>query len=172
MNEKIEFKLRKFRKSDAEALAKNINNKIIFRNTLKLPEPYTLKHANEFIKKNISEYKKKKPKDYVFAMDINGESVGAIGIHKIVQGHKAEIGYWLAEKYWGKGIMTKAVSQAEKYAFKEFNLKRLSAGVFPFNKASAKVLKNNGFKFEGRLRNIEMKNKKPIDEMMYAKIKK
>ena len=165
------FILRPLRKGDELSLQKNINNKKIVRNLATVPYPYTIKMAKEWIAKNIKEAKKKKPLMINFVIDINGEVAGSIGFHKIEQ-HKAEIGYWLAEKHWGNGLMTKAVKQASKFGFEELKLKRIYAKVFPWNKGSMRVLGKNGFKFEGILRKNTLKNGELIDERIYGKIKK
>ncbi|MCF7866558.1 GNAT family N-acetyltransferase [Candidatus Woesearchaeota archaeon] len=94
-----------------------------------------------------------------------------MGFHKIEHRHKANFGYWLAEPYWGKGIMSEAVKQALTEFNKKFDIKRIEAGVFSWNKASMKVLEKNGFKLEGILKKAIKKENKYIDEHMYAKIK-
>ena len=104
-----------------------------------------------------------------FAIDINGKVVGSIGFNKIDK-HKAELGYWLGEKYWRQGIMTSAVKLLTKYAFKELGLKRIYAYIFSFNRASRRVLEKSGYKYEGRLRKNVLKDGKLIDELLFAKI--
>ena len=107
-----------------------------------------------------------------FAIDIDGEIVGSVGIHKIAKSHQAEIGYWLAEQHWGNGIMTEAVKLITKLSFNELKLKRVYAYAFSFNKASQKVLAKAGFKFEGILKKNSKKDNKFIDDYLFAKIKK
>lgn len=164
------FILRPFRKSDAKTLSKNINNKKIYRNTSHIPYPYTLKDANEWLEKTIKENRKKKPAKINFAIDINGEVVGSVGFVKI-EGHKTELGYWLAEKYWGKGIMTKATKLLTAFGFNKIGLKRIYARVYSFNKASQRVLEKAGYKLEGILRKDIKKDSKFIDTYLFAKVK-
>ena len=164
------FVLRPFKKKDEASLTKNINNKKIYRNTLEIPYPYTLKDAKEWIKKNLKENRKKKPKEISFAIDINGDVIGGIALDKI-KDHQAEIDYWLTTKYWNKGIMTLAIRKVTKYGFDKLKLKRIYARVFPFNKASMKVLKKNGYKLEGILRKEIRKDKKLFDNHLFAKIR-
>jgi len=164
------FILRPYKKRDEVSLRNSINNKKIYRNTLVIPYPYTSKHAKEWIEKNLKEGRKKKPAMVNFAIDIDGEVAGAVGFHKI-EGHKAEIGYWLAEKYWGQGIMTEAVKLATKFGFKKLKLKRIYATVFPSNKASMYVLEKNNYNFEGILRKYHKKDNKFLDAHFYAKVK-
>ena len=166
------FILRPFKKGDEFSLAKNINNKKVIKNLLVLPFPYKLKDARYWVAKNLEEYKKKEPAMIGFAIDIDGEIVGSVGIHKIAKSHQAEIGYWLAEQHWGNGIMTEAVKLITKFSFNELKLKRVYAYAFSFNKASQKVLAKAGFKFEGILKKNSKKGDKFIDDYLFAKIKK
>ncbi|MDD5750378.1 MAG: GNAT family protein [Candidatus Pacebacteria bacterium] len=165
------FILRPFRKGDEVSLRNNINNEKIVRNLAVVPYPYTIKMAEEWIAKNLKEAKKKKPLMVNFVIDIDGEVAGAVGFSNIEQ-HKAELGYWLARKYWGSGIMTDAVKQAGKFGFEKLKLGRIYAKVYPWNKGSMRVLEKNGFKFEGVLRKNALKHGKLIDEHIFAKIRK
>ncbi len=164
------FILRPFKKGDEISLRDNISNKKIYRNTLVIPYPYTLKDAQEWIKKNLKEAKIKKPAMVNFAIDIGGEVAGSIGFSKI-EGYKAEIGYWLGEKYWNRGIMTEAIRLMTKFGLGKLKLSRIYAYVFPFNKASMQVLKNNNYKFEGILRKEHKKDGKFLDAYSFAKVK-
>jgi [ribosomal protein S5]-alanine N-acetyltransferase len=166
------FKLRFFRPSDAENLAKNISNKKIIDNLRLSIYPYTLKNMSTWLKKKIPEYRKKAPTSFSLAIDIGGEAVGSIGFGNIIVGHKASLGYWLAEKYWGQGIMTQAVKEAVKYGEKKYKLKRIYASVYMHNLASKKVLLKNDFKQEGILRKEVKKYNKLVDCYLLAKVKK
>lgn len=165
------FILRPFKKSDAKSIAENLNNKIISRYISNIPYPYKLKDADDFIKKSIRARRKKNPELMIFVIEIGGEAVGSIGIHGIKMGHKASIGYWLGENYWGKGIMSKAVKEIVNYGFKELKLRRIFAYTFVFNKASMRVLEKNGFKFEGIVKKHIKKGDKFFDAHLFAKVK-
>ena len=164
------FVLRSYRNGDEKSLTENINNKKIYRNTLHIPYPYTLKDAKKWIAKNLKEAKKKNPTKINFVIDINNEVAGSVGLSKI-EGYRAEIGYWLAEKYWGKGIMTKAVKSVTKFGFEKLKLRRIYAEIFPFNKASRRVLEKAGYKFEGILRKAVKKDNKFLDVYLFAKVR-
>ncbi|MBU4369893.1 GNAT family N-acetyltransferase [Patescibacteria group bacterium] len=164
------FILRPFKKGDEKSLLENINNKKIYRNTLNIPYPYTLKDAKEWIAKNLKEAKMKIPTKIKFVIDIDGEVAGSIGLVKI-RGHKAEIGYWLVEKHWDKGIMTEAVKLVTKFGFNKLKLKRIYAYVYPFNKASMRVLEKAGYKFEGILRKDVKKDNKFMDDYLFANVR-
>lgn len=165
------FTLRTIQKGDEFDIAKNANDKIISRNTLAIPYPYTVQDAKKWISACLKDEKKKERENLVFVIVINKEVVGAVGIHHIKKNHRAEIGYWLARKCWGKGIMPKAVKIVTDFGFKKLNLRRLYAGVFPFNPPSMKVLEKNGYKLEGILKKAVNKKGKILDEYMYAKVK-
>ena len=102
-----------------------------------------------------------------------GEAVGGIGFtpQHDVERRSAEIGYWLAEEFWGRGIATEALIAVTEYAFANFDLCRLYAHVFDWNGASARVLEKAGYEFEGRLKKSVTKNGQIIDQLMYAKIR-
>ena len=165
-----QFILRPFNKKDERSLAKNINNKKIYRATLNIPYPYSLKDAKEWIAKNLKEVKKKNLTEVNFVIDINGEIVGSVGLDKI-EDHKAEIGYWLAEKHWSKGIITEAVRLITKFGFEELKLRRIYAYVFPFNKASMRVLEKADYKFEGIIRKDVKKDNKFMDDYLFANVR-
>jgi len=164
------FILRPFKKGDEASLQKHINNKIIARNTLRIPYPYKLKDARWWINRNLKLDKKKEKREINFAIEIDGDVVGGIGLDKIY-GHCAEIGYWLGEKYWGRGIITEATKLVTKYGFDKLKLRRIYAFAFTWNKASAGVLENNGFKYEGKLRKHIKKGNKFFDDLLFAKVK-
>lgn len=166
-----QFILRPFKLSDAADLAKNFNDWDIIKCLAMEIYPYGIKDARIYLKKSLPNYKLENPESLVMAIVIDNEVVGSIGCHKIKYGHKASIGYWLAKKYWGKGIMTKVVKAFCSYLFKKYRLKRLYAEVFTFNQGSRFVLENNGFKLEGVMKKGFMKNGKFIDEYLFAKVK-
>jgi len=100
-------------------------------------------------------------------------AAGGIGIRlgQDVHRHTASLGYWLAEEFWGRGIMTEAVAAFIDFCFENFPLRRIYAEVFANNPASARVLEKAGFIFEGRLKNHVVKDGKLLDSLLYAKTK-
>jgi len=83
----------------------------------------------------------------------------------------AEIGYWLGEEYWGRGIMTEAVRAMTEYAFETFDINRVYAGVLEYNLSSVRVLEKNGYVCEGRLRQAYTKDGKTYDQLLYSIIR-
>jgi len=102
-----------------------------------------------------------------------GKLIGVVGADSLELGmsHRAEIGYWIARQYWGQGIMTDAVRTYVRYAFAELGVTRLTAHVFDFNSASARVLEKNGFVLEGTLRKHFLKDGRLIDARLYGLLK-
>ncbi len=165
------FTLRPVKMSDASALARSINDKTIAHNTLHIPNPYSLRDAKDWINKCQRNNRRKQSQSFSLSIEIDGQIVGGIGFHNIARRHKAELGYWLARKYWGRGLMTKIVKTMVRYGFNALKLKRIYAFTFAYNKASARVLIKNGFKQEGFLRKNVIKKGKAIDEYIYSIIK-
>jgi [ribosomal protein S5]-alanine N-acetyltransferase len=108
------------------------------------------------------------------AIDIDGQAVGSIGIspQKDVWRRNAVLGYWLQEKYWGRGIMTKAIIEVVKRAFATFDIDRIYATPFGTNLASHRVLEKAGFTLEAKFEKTVIKNGELLDEMVYAIRKK
>ena len=162
----MEFELRPWKPSDLESLVKYANNWNIAKNlTDKFPYPYTESSGKIFI-----DYATKNKLNHIFAIDIKGKAIGGIGIHpqEDIFSHNAEMGYWLAESYWGKGIMTKAVKEMVDYGFKTFEINRIFARPFGPNKGSQKVLEKVGFTLEARFEKTIYKYGVYLDELVYA----
>jgi len=162
----MEFKLRPWNISDLDSLVKYANNWNVAKNlTDKFPFPYSENSGRAFI-----EFATKNDPIHIFAIDINGQAVGGIGIHPQDDIHRknAELGYWLAEPFWGKGVISNAVKQSVDFAFDTFHIDRVFARPFGTNLASQKVLEKNGFVLEGRLEKVLFKNNEYLDELIYA----
>ncbi|MBN1986954.1 MAG: GNAT family N-acetyltransferase [Prolixibacteraceae bacterium] len=161
--------LRPLRYKDANRLAQLANNKKISMNLRDgFPYPYTLADAKKFI-----EICKNHTPVQVFAIECNGEYAGNIGLYpgEDVYRRSAEIGYFLGESYWGKGIMTKAVKQMVEYGFSNLNIVRIYTGVFEYNKASQRVLEKCGFKKEAVFEKAIYKNHQLWNEVRFAILK-
>ncbi len=142
MNKK-QVRLRPLTMSDSSQLAQLANNKRIFDNVRDhFPFPYEEKHAASFIKKTLQEEPRQN-----FGIEYIGELSGVIGLilQEDVYRKSAEIGFWVGQPFWGKGIATKAVELITSYGFTELDLVRIYAGAFEYNTASMKVLEKNGF---------------------------
>jgi RimJ/RimL family protein N-acetyltransferase len=132
--------------------------------TDKFPFPYTEENGKTFI-----DFAAKDPV-HVFAIDVDGQSVGGIGIHPQDDIHKrnAELGYWLAEPFWGLGIISGAIKEMVNFAFETYDIDRVFARPFGTNSASQRVLEKNGFILEGKFEKVLIKNGELLDELVYA----
>jgi len=154
---------------DKPVLANLANNRKIWNNLRDyIPFPYKISDAEAFI--NTTE--QENPRS-TFAIEYDGKFAGVIGLvnQKDVYRRSAEIGYWIGEPYWGKGIATKALALVTEYGFKKLDLIRIYSGVFEFNKASMRVLEKNGYELEGIFKNAVVKNGNVCNEHRYYKLK-
>lgn len=163
-----DYKLRPFRRGDEPSIVENINDRRVERYTLNIPYPYTLKGARGWVDFNRKLDRSNKKTQLNLAIDLGGKVIGGIGL-AAMNGHRAEMGYWLGVEYWGRGIVSGAVKTLTRYAFKELKLRRIYAKVFVVNKASARVLEKAGYKYEGRLVKDAVKHGRPVDGLLYAR---
>ena len=166
----MEFKqgfLRPFNMGDVEDLASAANNRKIWLNVRdEFPHPYRLEDAEAWVMA-LSEMDPPKK----FAIVIEGRVRGGIGFNERPgknYTHSLELGYWLAEDWWGRGIMSEAVRVVLDYAFQQLGVDRIFASAFEYNLASMRILEKNGFKAEGVARGAVMKEGKRIDEYKYG----
>lgn len=160
--------IRKIQQEDRETLVALANNTNIANNLRDdFPHPYTQDEADLFIQHAQSAHSTKR-----FCIEKDGIYVGNIGLHpqEDVYQMSAEIGYFIGEPYWGKGIATQAVKIIVDYGFDQLDIHRIFAGVFSYNKASKKVLENAGFEFEGISKDAIYKNGVFYDELRFARI--
>lgn len=158
--------LRPFRPSDLHSLIELGNNHHISDNLSDgFPHPYTVDSARKF----LNEALEKLPVTRM-AITLNEIHVGNIGLDKQsdIYSRTAEIGYFIGESYWGRGIATKAIEKIVKYGFDELDIVRIFADVFDYNKASMRVLEKNGFELEGISRKGAVKNGVILDLHQYA----
>jgi RimJ/RimL family protein N-acetyltransferase len=153
---------------DEASLVRHANNRLVWRNLSRLPHPYTTADAHAWIARAGAQ---SPVTDFAIAVD--GEAVGGIGVElgRDVFHRSAEIGYWLGEAYWGRGIATEAVRALTEYAFVTFDLCRLHAGVFEWNPASMRVLEKAGYTLEARHRKNVTKDGETIDRLVYALVR-
>lgn len=166
----MQVNLRPWQKKDRFVLAELANNIRIWNNVRdRLPHPYTIRHASAFIK-----YCSKQDPPYVLAVEVDGQLAGCIGLElqDDISRISAELGYWIGESYWGRGVATEAVKQMLKYTFKAYPvLSRIYAKVFEYNIASMKVLERSGFHLESIQERSAIKNNKIIDEHIWVKFR-
>jgi ribosomal-protein-alanine N-acetyltransferase len=158
--------LRPWQASDVASLVREANNRNVWLGLRdQFPHPYTPAAARGWIASTLTE----RPPP-MLAIAVGGEAVGGIGVvaGRDVNRHTGEIGYWLGESYWGRGIATAAVRGFVPYAASAFGLRRLHAKIFANNPASCRVLEKCGFVREGVLREHALKDGRYLDEIVYG----
>lgn len=168
----MDFVLRQWKQADADSVARYINNKKVQRWLRDgLPFPYTREDAVSFIEDMCLAADPKR--DIMLAVEAGGEAIGSIGVFTKdnIYCKSAELGYWLAEPFWGRGIMTRAVQKICTLAFETLDIVRIFAEPFAENAGSRKVLENTGFVLEGILRRSVYKEGRVQDSCMYALLK-
>ena len=161
--------IRQWTLNDLSSLTIHANNINIWNNLRNyFPYPYTEEDGKKWLQKTIGAVP-----IVNFAIDLDGEAIGGIGLilNSDVYIHTAEIGYWLGETHWGKGIGTEAVRQMVEYTFYYFDIIRLYAEVFETNKSSMRILEKNGFYLEGVRRKAVLKNEKLMDDYIWVKLR-
>ncbi|MCI0357751.1 MAG: GNAT family N-acetyltransferase [Planctomycetaceae bacterium] len=162
----VSFCVRDLTASDSASLARYANNRQIWLNLRdRFPHPYSQADADAFIA-----HVAQQPQPTVWAIEVAGEAAGTIGITLggDVERTGAEIGYWLGEPYWGRGIMTQAVTAVTAWSLNQFQLTRIYALPFATSAASCRVLEKAGYTCEGRLRKSAIKDGQILDQFMYA----
>lgn len=163
------WRIRSYSPEDVPAVARHANNPRVAANLRdRFPHPYTEKHARIWIGHCLEQRPERN-----FAIANAEEVIGGIGLELQPDVHRAsaELGFWLAEPYWGQGIMTRAARAMTDYALARFGLIRVFAMVFESNPASARVLEKAGFELEGRLRMSVIKNGRVLDQLLYAYVR-
>jgi [ribosomal protein S5]-alanine N-acetyltransferase len=163
-----DIRLRPFRMSDADKLTEMANNKNISRNLRDgFPHPYTREDAVTFIRHCLE-----MPRDTFFAIEFKGEYVGNISLSPCqdVYRKSAEIGYFIAEPFWNKGIASAAVNMIVQFGFNNLGIMRIHTGVYEYNPASQRVLEKCGFTKEGVFKKAIYKEGGLWDEVRYAKL--
>ena len=162
----MDYKLRPWQIEDLDSLVKYANNYNVAKNMSDVfPYPYTKENGKAFI-----EFASKNSPPNILAIEVNGETAGGIGIHPQgdIYQKNAELGYWLAEPYWGNGIITKAITEMVAYGFSNWDVVRIYARPFGTNIGSQKALEKAGFTLEAQLSKTFFKNGEYLDELIYA----
>lgn len=160
--------VRNWRPGDAESLQRHADNRKIWINLRdRFPHPYRLDDAHAFLKMATS----MAPQTY-FAIEVEGQAAGGIGYlpHEDVERVSAEIGYWLGEQFWNRGITTDALAAVTALAIERHGLTRVYALPFEYNTASCRVLEKCGYVLEARLRHSAIKDGRIVDQFQYAYI--
>lgn len=166
MNKEPQFKLRPWSMDDLPSLVKYANNPNIASNLSDgFPHPFTEADGKRFL-----EHFQEEDSGTVLCIEVDGEAAGSIGIHPrsgMYRKHVA-IGYWLAEPFWGRGIISQAIPQIVDLAFEKYDINKVFACPYGKNKASHRVLEKCGFELEATLKDNIFKNSELDDELLYV----
>jgi ribosomal-protein-alanine N-acetyltransferase len=159
-------KVRSWDPNDVESIASHANNRKVWLNLRdRFPHPYTKADAKSWIQSALSA----RP-ETSFAIDLFGGAVGGIGfeLKTDVERYSAEVGYWLGEEFWGRGICTAALKMATQYALEAYHLTRIYALPFSENLGSIRVLEKAGYRRECLMRRSAFKDGRFVDQVLYA----
>ncbi len=165
----MEFTLRKLTLDDAEDLAKAANNPNVSRYLRNVfPYPYSLQDAVDFIN-----FAADNENELIYGIIVDGKASGCVcaRMRGDVYAKSCELGYWLSEQFWGKGLMTLVVKAFCDFVFDNYDIHRIDAEVFADNVASRRVLEKSGFELEGVCRQKVYKDGRFMDEAVYAIIR-
>jgi [ribosomal protein S5]-alanine N-acetyltransferase len=160
--------VRSLRAADAQSMAANANNRRVSMQLRdRFPYPYTVADATMFIDQILTQ-----DPFACFAIVVGERCVGGIGVERQHDVHRlcAELGYWLGQDYWARGIATQAIIAVTAWAFETLGLQRIFALPLADNLASCRVLEKAGFVLEGTLRHSAIKEGVIRDQRMYAKL--
>lgn len=164
-----DLRVRSWRRDDLAALVRHANNPNIACNLRdQFPHPYTRRDGLDYLN-----FVRAMQLETSFALEYDGEAVGGIGflLGVDIARRTAEMGYWLSEQYWGRGLASRAARAASDWAFEYYQLTRIFAQVFVHNTASTRVLEKAGFERECLMRKSAVKNGVVLDQVLYAKVK-
>jgi RimJ/RimL family protein N-acetyltransferase len=162
--------LRPWDPGDRASLLRHANNRNIWRNLRDhFPHPYDAAAADGWLAVTATG----NPPEGIWAIDVGGEAVGCLAVERQsdINRGSAEVGYWLSESLWGRGIISAALPIATEHALAQPDLWRLYAPVFPWNPASMRVLEKAGFRREAILHQAGFKDGTVIDEVVYSRVR-
>ncbi|WP_254511626.1 GNAT family N-acetyltransferase [Anatilimnocola floriformis] len=163
------YSLAQFKSQDRNALVAHLNDRELYERTLRIPFPYTAAAADEW----LAIASRNDPSSINWAIrNEHDELIGGVGLDRPSSqyfSHRAELGYWLARPYWNQGIMSSVVPVVCQFAFETLAIAKVTAHVFAFNVASARVLEKGGFELEGTLKQHYHKDGQLIDSKVYGR---
>jgi RimJ/RimL family protein N-acetyltransferase len=161
--------LRPFNLDDAPAVQRLLGDRAVAEQTLTVPHPYPPGAAVEFIGQHAEWIAL--GKRLIWAITLNDELVGAMGLHIVAAHRRAEVGYWIARARWGQGIATEALRAVLAHGFDVVGLHRIDAQHYKENPASGAVMRKVGMTHEGRLRGVVLRDGVPRDNELYAMLR-
>ena len=164
------FVLRPYQDDDAESVRDVLDDITVWGNLgHSMPHPYTIENARAWIAKS----REAGENALSWSICIDGTSAGGVNFRPapLWSPHTYELGYWLSERYRGRGIATEVVALLTKHAMDQLNAERMQAFVYSWNPASCRVLEKNGYTLEGRLRRAVFKDGRWGDALAYGRLR-
>ena len=149
--------LRAFTLADAPDVQRYASDRDVAAMTLSIPHPYPDDGAEKWIGTHAVKYADGRLASFAITERDSGALAGAIGLHLEPAHGRAELGYWIAKPYWGRGYATEAAQAMIAFGFGSLGLNKIHAAVFIKNQASDRVIRKIGMKWEGRLREHDLK---------------
>ncbi len=162
------FVLRAWRPSDAGSLALHADNRNVWTNLrTRFPRPYTPEVARAWIARCTSGHER----GLQLAIDVDGSAVGGVSVDLVTANapRVGEIGYWLGEPYWGRGIAGRTVAIVCPLAYARLSLHRLRAVVRSSNERSIRILERSGFAAQSRMRRSDRRPGSAVVEIVYVR---
>lgn len=158
--------LRPFEAADAPRVQRLLNDEEVAKQTLTIPHPYPDGAAAQWIAKHDEWLAA--GKQAIWAITLDGDVVGALGLRIVAAHHRAEAGYWVAREAWGKGIASEALRAVIAHGFDVMGLYRIEAHHYPENPASGRVMEKAGMTREGHIRGVVFREGVPRDNVAYG----
>lgn len=158
--------VRRWHLDDADSLARHGNNREIWLNLRdRFPHPYTRAAADRFL-----EVQSTADPATNFAIEVEGRAVGGIGfdLGTDIERVGAEVGYWIGQEFWGRGIMSRVLAVTTPWALDQFGLERVVGLQLDWNPGSGRVLEKAGYQLEARMRRAAIKDGKVVDILSYV----
>lgn len=162
------LRLRELRLTDAAEVAAGAGDARVAQFLIQVPSPYPLALARRWITGRIEWWEAGKGVTYAISTKRNGALIGTVSLRRFARDHRAELGYWLEHKAWGKGYATEAARALVAYGFENLKLARIYAQVIAGNAASAQVLEKLGMQREGVKRQHVRKDDALHDVIIYG----
>ncbi|MGI4835935.1 MAG: GNAT family N-acetyltransferase [Janthinobacterium lividum] len=164
--------LRPFAAPDAPALVALAGNYEVAKNSLNIPHPYTDEDAQAWLRLTRQHHEQGTAHQFALELRATGEFIGGIGLGLELRHNRAEVGYWLGEPYWGRGLATEALGAVLRFGFEQVGLNKIYATHRAENLASGRVMAKNGMTLEGRLPQHAQRDGQYLDLWQYGLLRR
>jgi len=146
------LKLRPYLIDDADAVQRIVSDREVAATTLSIPHPYPEGGALEWLQSIEPKWADGTAAVFAITLSPTGDVIGSIGLVIKPEHRHAEMGYLIARSHWGHGYVTEAAAAVLRFGFETLNLNRIFAHHMTHNPASGTVMRKNGMRYEGTMR--------------------